>query len=159
MILDIIRILALSTPLARGLVKNDVPPTTALVHTYMAMKATDSQSPGPKRTKRRALLLAIGKGETKFDRIERPGKGQCGVTQIETYADRDLCRRLADDPVLAYQMASDELDRWVKVCLKNGRRDRECVLAAYGKGGSAVHKPPPPWVFRRLRMADALERR
>ena len=152
MILGIIRAIALSTPLARGLVANGTPPTTALYHTYLAMEATDSQS-------RRALVLAIGKGETDFRRVYRPGKGQCGVTQIETYADKDLCLRLADDPGLAYRLASEELDRWVKFCRSRGRKDRECVLAGYGKGGAVALGPVPAWVKRRLRLADALERR
>jgi hypothetical protein len=150
-ILEILRAIALSTPLAKGLVVNKVPPTIALYHTYMAMEATDSQS-------RRALVLAIAKGETNFERIERPGKGQCGVTQIETYEDRALCRRLADDPVLAYRAASEELDRWARFCRRNGRPDPHCMLTGYGKGHEAALKRPPLWVYRRLRMAAALER-
>lgn len=145
---------AMATPMAHSLVtrrRDPLPPTTALIHTYMAEAAATPDAPA-------SLLLAIAYRETRMTRVYRPGPGQCGVTQIETYADRDLCLRLADSPALAYAAAARHLGEWSAFCKANGRLDRGCAMTGYGRGTRAALGRVPRWARTRLQLARALER-
>lgn len=130
MILDAIRVIAMLTPLARGAVthpREKIPPATALLHAYHASAAATEAAPS-------GVLFYLGYREARFTRQYHPGRGQCGVTQIETYDDVEWCRELADDPVEAYRAAAEHLGEWVLFC----QRDRE-KPAGVGRTGRALY--------------------
>ncbi len=151
MILDAIRFLAMLSALARGAVmhpRETVPPTTALIHAMHAERAATTEVPA-------RVLFYLGYRESRFKRQYHPGRGQCGVTQIETYQDVKLCRTLADDHAVAYRMTTEHLTTWLRLCRGRGLA---CALTGYADGTEAALVLRDYRAARRsLRMASHME--
>lgn len=149
MLLTILRVLAMTDSLSRGVMEqpgDPTPPTVALVHSYHARAAATDAVPA-------TLLLAIGYKESRYIPVAKP---QCGVTQIATYGNRRFCRALVADPGLAYATTVEHLDYWREVCRRRGEDLMACALTGYGKGTAAAKGPPSGYARNTLWRARVI---
>lgn len=147
MILAILRVLALSDALASDIhqeLKEPVPPSIALVHSYYARNAaTDEVSA--------ELLAVIGFKESRYKPTAKP---QCGVTQIAARKNPRRCRQLREDSQAAYYAATEHIEAWLDFCEKIGKgRDLRCAMTGYGPGTKAARTRFDSYALNTLRTA------